>query len=64
MVEGLIGELDQRPLVFSEHATGLDLFLDIEVIDETAAARARWLLETALTVLSTSSRSRAEAVSR
>ena len=51
VVEGLIGELDQRPSVFSEHATGLDLFLDIEVIDEAAATRARRLLESALAAL-------------
>ncbi|RUV29001.1 adenylate/guanylate cyclase domain-containing protein [Mesorhizobium sp. M5C.F.Ca.IN.020.32.2.1] len=29
-VEGLLGELAQRPQVISEHATGLDLFLDVE----------------------------------
>ncbi|RWB22735.1 MAG: adenylate/guanylate cyclase domain-containing protein, partial [Mesorhizobium sp.] len=33
-VEGLLGELAQRPQVISEHATGLDLFLDVEAIDE------------------------------
>ncbi len=33
-VEGLLGELAQRPQVISEHATGLDLFLDLDAIDE------------------------------
>ena len=62
-VEGLIGEVSQRPQVISEHATGLDLFLDIEVIDATAAARARRLLESALTALDELAK-RAEAASR
>ena len=32
-VEGLPGELAQRPQVISEHATGLDLFIDLDAID-------------------------------
>ena len=33
-VEGLLGELAQRPQVISEHAKGFDLFVDLDVIDE------------------------------
>jgi hypothetical protein len=50
-VEGLLGVLAQRPLVIREHATGLDLFLDIEAIDERALERARRRLEEALAAL-------------
>lgn len=50
-VEGLVGELAQRPHVISEHAKGLELFLDLDVLDETTAKRARGLLEEALAAL-------------
>jgi adenylate cyclase len=50
-VEGLLGEVAQRPQVISEHATGLNLFLDLEALDEHAAERARQLLEQALGAL-------------
>ena len=40
-VDGLLGELAQRPQVISEHAKGLDLFVDLDVIDDRAADRAR-----------------------
>jgi class 3 adenylate cyclase len=50
-VEGLLGELAQRPQVISEHATGLDLFLDLEALDERSMARARQRLTEALTAL-------------
>lgn len=51
VVEGLVGELEQRANVISEHATGVDLFLDLEVIDKAAAQRTRRLLENALAAL-------------
>jgi class 3 adenylate cyclase len=52
-VEGLLGELAQRPQVISEHATGLDLFLDIEALDEKSAERAQQRLAEALLALTT-----------
>lgn len=50
-VEGLLGELAQRPQVISEHATGLDLFLDLEALDAHSAERARQRLAEALLAL-------------
>jgi class 3 adenylate cyclase len=50
-VEGLLGELEQRPQVISEHATGLDLFLDLDAIDERGAERAKKRLAEALLAL-------------
>lgn len=50
-VEGLLGELAQRPQVISEHATGLDLFLDVEAIDENGVERAKKRLSEALLAL-------------
>jgi class 3 adenylate cyclase len=50
-VEGLLGDLGQRSQVISEHATGLDLFLDTEVVDDQAAAHARRVLEEAMAAL-------------
>ena len=47
-VEGLLGELAQRAQVISEHGKGLDLFIDLDVIDDRAAnaragcCRRRW----------------------
>ena len=38
-VEGLLGELPQRAQVISEHGKGLDLFIDLDVIDDHAAER-------------------------
>lgn len=52
-VEGLLGELAQRPQVISEHATGLDLFLDLEALDEKSAERAEQRLAEALLALTT-----------
>lgn len=52
-VEGLLGELSQRPQVISEHATGLDLFLDLEALDEKSAERAQQRLAEALLALTT-----------
>jgi class 3 adenylate cyclase len=50
-VEGLLGDLAQRPQVISEHATGLDFFLDLEAIDDKAAERAKKRLAEALLAL-------------
>lgn len=50
-VEGLLGDLAQRSLVISEHATGLELFLDLEAIDEAGAERAKKRLTEALLAL-------------
>jgi class 3 adenylate cyclase len=47
-VEGLIGDLAQRPEVISEHGTGLDLFLDLDAMDDNAFERARKRLAEAL----------------
>ena len=48
-VEGLLGELAQRSHVISEQGQGLDLFVDLDVIDaqtaERAGRRLRELLE-------------------
>jgi adenylate cyclase len=50
-VEGLLGELPQRAQVISEHAQGLDVFIDLDVIDDHAAERTRRRLQELLTVL-------------
>ena len=47
-VDGLLGELAQRTQVISEHATGLDLFIDLDAMDDHAAERARKSLSEAL----------------
>jgi len=52
-VEGLLGELAQRPQVICEHATGLDLFIDLEALDEKSAERAQQRLAEALLALTT-----------
>ena len=39
-VEGLLGDLAQRSHVISEHGQGLDLFVDLDVIDAQTAERA------------------------
>ncbi len=51
-VEGLLGELAQRSQVISEHATGLDLFLDLEAMDERTVERAQKRLAEALLAVS------------
>ena len=51
-VEGLLGELAQRPQVISEHAKGLDLFLDLEAMDERSIERAQKRLAEALLAVS------------
>ena len=50
-VEGLLSEFGQRAQVISEHATGLDIFVDLEAIDEEGAERARKRLAEALSAL-------------
>jgi class 3 adenylate cyclase len=50
-VEGLLGTLAQRPQVISEHGKGLDLFLDLDAMDEEGAERARTRLSEALHAL-------------
>ena len=50
-VEGLVGDLAQRAEVISEHAKGLDLFIDLDAMDETTAERTRNRLRELLTTL-------------
>jgi class 3 adenylate cyclase len=50
-VEGLLGELEQRPQVISEHSTGLDLFLDLDAMDDKGVERAKKRLAEALLAL-------------
>jgi adenylate cyclase len=51
MVEGLLGELGQRPQVISEHVPGLDLFLDLDAIKGGEVERVRKRLADALAAL-------------
>jgi adenylate cyclase len=51
-VEGLLGELAQREQVISEHVTGLDLFLDLDALDEAGVERAKRRLSEALDAVS------------
>jgi adenylate cyclase len=51
VVDGLLGDVEQRGQVISEHATGLDLFLDTAGLNDQAAARARNALQEALAAL-------------
>ncbi|HVT53106.1 MAG TPA: adenylate/guanylate cyclase domain-containing protein, partial [Dongiaceae bacterium] len=50
-VEGLLGELTQRTRVISEHETGIDVFVDLDVIDRETAARTIKALQAALDAL-------------
>jgi len=50
-VEGLAGEVERRRQVISEHATGLDLFLDTDAIDAEMAERVRKVLQQAIAAL-------------
>jgi class 3 adenylate cyclase len=50
-VDGLVEDLKQRPRIISEQAAGVDLFLDLELIDKAAIERTRALLENALAAL-------------
>ena len=51
VVEGLTEEVAQRASVISAHGTGLDLFLDLELLDKNAQERTRRLLQEALAAL-------------
>ena len=51
VVEGLTEDMAQRVSVISEHATGLDLFLDLDLLDKSAHERTRRLLKEALAAL-------------
>jgi adenylate cyclase len=51
VVEGLVAEVAQRACVISEHGTGIDFFLDLELLDKTARDRTRRLLQEALAAL-------------
>jgi adenylate cyclase len=51
VVEGLVEDVQQRTSVISEHATGMDLFLDLELLDKSARERTRRLLQQALAAL-------------
>jgi class 3 adenylate cyclase len=53
VVEGLVEEMQQRANVISEHATGVDLFIDLEVIDKADAQRTKKILQDALSALET-----------
>jgi hypothetical protein len=55
-VDGLLQDLRQRKHVISEHATGVELFLDLDVIEPATAARTRRLLENALAALNEKTR--------
>jgi adenylate cyclase len=57
-VDGLLQDLRQRPHVISEQDTGVELFLDLDVIDPAAATRTRRLLEDALAALKEKERDR------
>ena len=50
-VEGLLGEVQQRAQVISEQAQGLDLFIDLDVLDDQAAERTRQRLQELLDAL-------------
>jgi len=50
-VDGLVGEIEQRAHVISEQSQGVELFIDLDVIDSETAARTRRLLEGALSAL-------------
>jgi adenylate cyclase len=52
VVEGLVEEMQQRASVISEHGTGIDFFLDLELLDKGGAReRTRRLLQDALAAL-------------
>jgi len=51
VVDGLLSEFAQRTQVISEHAKGVDVFLDLDAMDEEGAERARKRLSEALLAL-------------
>jgi class 3 adenylate cyclase len=56
--DGLTEELKQRPGVISEHGTGVEVFLDLDVMDGRAAERVRRLLREALAALEVKAKTR------
>jgi adenylate cyclase len=56
--EGLVEELRQRPNVISERSMGVELFLDLDVIDRGSADRTRRLLEQALAAIDTKTKTK------
>ncbi len=50
-VDGLVDEVKQRPHVISEQSKGVELFLDLDVIEGEAAARTRQVLQDALAAI-------------
>jgi adenylate cyclase len=51
VVEGLAAESERAAPVFSEHAPGLDLFLDVNAMDDGSAERVRGVLREAIAAL-------------
>ncbi len=51
VVDGLVKDVQQRPSVISEHVPGMDLFLDLELLDKGAQERTKRLLQDALAAL-------------
>ena len=56
VVDGLTEDVQQRPSVISEHAPGVDLFLDLDLLDHHARERTRRLLQEALAAIDTPSK--------
>src|SRR4051794_10207606 len=50
-VEGLLGDLARKPVMIAERTAGLDLFLDLQALDDQGAERAKRRLEEALAAL-------------
>ncbi|OJY38185.1 MAG: adenylate/guanylate cyclase domain-containing protein [Rhizobiales bacterium 65-9] len=50
-VEGFLGDLAEKQKVFSERSTGLDLYVDVDAIDDKQMERARQRLRDALLAL-------------
>jgi len=54
-VKGILGDAGETIQVFSEHLTGLDFYLNANMIDATSASRIRKVLQDALKALERSS---------
>ncbi|MFC5069346.1 adenylate/guanylate cyclase domain-containing protein [Flaviflagellibacter deserti] len=55
-VDGLTGDEETRPMVLSEQAKGVEVFLDFDAMDPAAADRTRRLLEQAIAALDVKTR--------
>lgn len=55
-VDGLLDEMKQRPHVISEQDKGVELFLDLDVMDRESAERTKKMLENAIVELSRKTR--------